>query len=98
MGDLRETVPQNKEIIAAESAITASITVSTEFATVYSVQVTQKRTTAPALDSIIYTYDVASDGTVSIFAWQTTAAADSTLIPGTVPSTISYIIIGRRRQ
>ena len=96
-GAIAETVRQNKEVTCGESAITASVAITTEYETIYSVTVTQKRNTAPALDSIIFTYGVVNN-IVTIFAWQATAAGDVTMIAGTVATTVGYTIIGRRRQ
>ena len=93
---LAEGVRQGKELICGETAVTDSVEITTEFATIDSVAVTQKIGTAPGDGSATFTYDVTAN-VVEIFAWKTTSGSDPTLVAGTVEVDVGYIIIGRRR-
>lgn len=96
-GALAEADRQGKEVFVKEVAVTASVAVTTPFATIDGVQITQKRATAPGLNSSVYTWDY-TGGVLTIYAWKPTSATDPTLIAGTVASTVTVTVIGRRRQ
>lgn len=93
---LAEGVRQGKELLCGEVAVTASVEVTTQFATIDAVVVTQKIGTAPGDNSTNFTYDV-TDNVVTIYAWKPTSGADPTLVAGTTETDVGYIIIGRRR-
>lgn len=92
-----ERVRQGKEIETYELAVTATVVVPTKFATIDNVQVTQKRSTAPGVATSVYTWNY-SAGVLTVYAWKVTSSADNTLIAGTVSSTVSVTVVGRRRQ
>lgn len=93
---LAEAVRQGKEVLCGESLITASVAVATQFATIDAVVITQKTSDAVGDNSSNFTYDVA-DNVVTLYAWKPTSGADPTLVAGTTETTVSYVIIGRRR-
>jgi len=96
-GAIAEAVREGKELQSGETAVTASVTVATNFASVKSVVITQKIGTAPGLNSSIYTYTVSAAGVVTIFAWKPTSVSNPTLVAGTVASTVGFVILGTRR-
>ena len=96
-GAVGEAVRENKELQCGEIAVTASVTVATQFASVKAVSITQKIGTGPALGASTYTYTVSAAGVVTIFAWKPTGAGDTTLIAATVETDVGYIILGTRR-
>ena len=93
---LAEAVRQGKEVLCGESAVTASVAITTEFATIDAVVVTLKTGTAPGVNSSHFTYNV-SNNVVTIYAWKVTASGNATLVAGTVETDVGYVIIGRRR-
>lgn len=92
---LAEAVRQGKEVLCGEVAVTDDVAVTTEFATIDAVVITQKIGTAPGDGSSNFSYDVTAN-VVTIFAWKTTSGSDPTLVAGTVEVDVGYIIIGRR--
>lgn len=96
-GALAEADRQGKELQCGEAAITASVAISTEFATIDAVVVTHNTSSAPGVGSSHFTYAV-SGNTVTIYAWKVTGSADTTLVAGTVETNVGYVIIGRRRS
>lgn len=95
-GALAEAVREGKELLCGELDIaTASETITTPFAIVDAVVVTQKKATSPGVGSSVFTYDVA-DNVVTVYAWKVTATGNATLVAGTAASEVSYTIIGRR--
>ena len=93
---LAEAVRQGKEVVCGESAVTASVAITTDFETIDAVVVTQKLATAPGDNSSTFSYGV-SDNVVTIYAWKPTSGSDPTLVAGTTETDVGYIIIGRRR-
>lgn len=70
----------------------------TGLATVVACSVTNKRADTPGLDPVIFTVDYAGGvtaGTVNLYAWKPTGAADVTLIASTDSTdVISWLAIG----
>lgn len=93
---LAEAVRQGKEVLCGESAVTASVAITTEFATIDAVVISQKIATAPGDNSTNFTYGV-SNNVVTIYAWKPTSGSDPTLVAGTTETNVGYVIIGRRR-
>ena len=96
LNSLAETVRQGKEVEVFELAVTASVAVPTVYATVDGVQITQKIATAPGLGASTYTWNF-TGGVLTIYAWKPTDATDPTLIAATVETTVTVMVIGRRR-
>lgn len=92
---LAEAVREGKEVYCGESAVTASVAITTPFRTVKAVIITHKRTTAPGDDSNHFTYSV-SGNVVTIYAWKYTSGTDATLVAGTTETDVSYLIVGVR--
>lgn len=95
-GALAEADRQGKELLVGETAITASVEITTGFATIDAVEIAHKTADAPGVGSIHFTYSV-SGSKVTLYAWKVTATNDATLVAGTAETTVSYTIIGRRR-
>lgn len=96
-GALAESDREGKEVSCGESAVTASVEITTPFADIDAVLITHKSGSAPGVGSAHFTYSV-SGNVVTIYAWKVTASGDATLIAGTVETNVSYAIIGRRRS
>jgi len=92
---LAEAVRQGKEVLSGRTAVTASVAVTTNFATIDAVVVTRGTATAPGVGASMYTYGVVAN-VVTIYAWKVTASGDATLIAATVATNVDYIIVGRR--
>lgn len=95
-GALAEATRKGHEILEGEATVTASLAIAVPFATISSVNITQKTAVAPGLNSSVYTWNYAA-GVLTIYAWKPTSATNPTLIAGTVASTVSYMIVGKRR-
>jgi len=72
--------------------------IQTDLRTIHAVMVTQKRTTAPGLNTSIVTYDTpaASPGLINFYAWKPTSATDPTLIASTGTETFGFVAFGTR--
>lgn len=94
---LAEAVRQGKEVFTAELSIsTASGTVTTPFRIIDGVFVTRKSSTSPGTGSSVFTWEV-SGSVVTVYAWRPTSTTDTTLVAGNSASTVSVIVVGRRR-
>lgn len=96
-GALAETERNGKELACGETAVTASVDITTEFANIDAVVITHNTGSAPGVNSSHFSYSV-SDNVVTIYAWKVTASGDATLVAGTTETNVSYVIIGRRAR
>lgn len=97
-GAVAENERQGKELkcgIGALAAVTGILAITTEFDTIDSVVATVQKATAPTTSALTYSV---SGSTVTIHGWMATAADDTALIASTAEESVSYIIMGRRRQ
>ena len=96
-GALGEAVRTGKEVLSGEVALDGAnpTVVSVPFASVDSVSLTLKGGTVPTASVLTYTVGA---GVVNIFAWEPTDASTTTLTASDSTDTVSYDIIGRRRQ
>lgn len=92
---LAETKRQGKEVMIASGALAAGVlAVTTEFATIDSVQATIQSSTAPL--TVTLTWSV-SGNVVTVRGWKPTNASTTTLIATTGTETVNVLIVGRRR-
>lgn len=94
---LAEAERTGKEVLTREVAIaTASAVVTHPFRVIDNVQITRKTSSAPALTSSVFTWQVVGN-VLTVYAWRPTSATDPTLIAGNAASTVSVTVTGRRR-
>lgn len=83
------------KIAGGEVALDGSnpTTVATGLTTITGAVITLKKATAPGVTVSSFSYD-ASGGTLSIYAWKPTSAADPTLIASTATDTVAWQATG----
>lgn len=98
-GALAEYEREGKEVVTGAVDLDGSnpTPVSTNFATIDAVVLTLNTSSAPGTSTSLLTYEV-SGSTVNIYAWKITATGDATLVASDGTETVSYLIVGRRRQ
>ncbi len=71
--------------------------VDTGFSTIDHVHVALTGDTAPGVSTTTFSWE-ADGNTVNIYAWKPTGSGNTTLVASDGTETVSYVIIGRRRQ
>lgn len=92
-----EVERNGKEVVVGSVELTDDEDISTPFAQIDHVSITQVTDTAPGVTTTTYTYDV-TGSVVTIYAWKPTSTSNPSLVAATDASVVSYEIIGRRAR